>query len=220
MLVISLPFENLPQIKLSDKAFYALELMYQYQVKELAVVDNSDFVGIIKEDVLLSADEEVLIKDLQYSLIRVFVNANDHLLKAVSVAVASHLTILPVTDSEQKLTGIVETGRLLESVADFLQVNEPGAIIVLEVDPFQYSFSEICRLVESNDAQITQLNTSKAGSDSDRLQITMKLNKLEVSDIVATFQRYEYQVKYYFGEELYENELKTNYENLMSYLNV
>ncbi len=50
--------------------------------------------------------------------------------------------------------------------------------------------------------------------------ITLKVNKLEVSDIVATFQRYDYQVKYYFGEELYANELKSNYENLMSYLNV
>jgi acetoin utilization protein AcuB len=41
-----------------------------------------------------------------------------------------------------------------------------------------------------------------------------------VSDIVATFQRYEYSVKYYFGEELYENEIKTNYDHLMNYLNM
>jgi hypothetical protein len=41
-----------------------------------------------------------------------------------------------------------------------------------------------------------------------------------VSDLISTFQRYEYNVKYYFGEELYENELKTNYDNLMNYLNI
>jgi len=27
-------------------------------------------------------------------------------------------------------------------------------------------------------------------------------------------------VKYYFGEELYENELKNNYDHLMNYLNI
>jgi len=104
-------------------------------------------------------------------------------------------------------------------VADFLQVNEPGALIALEVDALQYSFSEISRIVESNDAQITQLNTAQS-KDMGKTQVTLKLNKLEISDIVATFQRYDYHVKYYFGEELYTNELKNNYENLMSYLNV
>jgi hypothetical protein len=51
-------------------------------------------------------------------------------------------------------------------------------------------------------------------------QVTIKLNKLEVSDIINSFQRYEYNVKYYFGEELYENELKSNYDNLMHFLNI
>jgi acetoin utilization protein AcuB len=37
---------------------------------------------------------------------------------------------------------------------------------------------------------------------------------------VATFQRYEYQVSYFFGEEEYENELRNNYDHLMNYLNL
>ena len=52
------------------------------------------------------------------------------------------------------------------------------------------------------------------------MEVTVCVNKLEISDIVATFQRYDYIVKYYFGEELYTNELKDNYENLMNYLNI
>ena len=49
---------------------------------------------------------------------------------------------------------------------------------------------------------------------------TLKLNKIEISDIVATFQRYEYIVRYFFGEEEYANELKENYNHLISYLNM
>ncbi|MGN7783902.1 CBS domain-containing protein [Niabella sp. 22666] len=219
MLVTNLPFENLPQIKLSDKVYYVLRLMYQYQVQELAVTEGADFIGIIKEEALLNADESQAIKDLQHYLLKVSVNAGDHLLKAVALAVASHLSILPVVDNAGKLTGTIETSHLLQDIAEFLQINEPGALVVLEVDPQQYSFSEICRLVESNDAQITQLNTSR-DPETGKMLITLKINKLEISDIVATFQRYEYHVKHYFGEELYTNELKSNYENLMSYLNV
>jgi acetoin utilization protein AcuB len=219
MLVINLPFENLPQIKLSDKVYSVLRLMYDYHVQELVVTEMGEFKGIIKEETLLNADEHLPVKELQQYFLKVSVSAGDHLLKAVSLAVASHLSILPVVDTDNKLTGVIETKHLLQDLSDFLELNEPGALIVLEVDSLQYSFSEISRIVESNDAHITQLNTSRS-IESGKMQVTLKINKLEVSDIVATFQRYEYQVKHYFGEELYTNELKSNYENLMSYLNV
>ncbi len=52
------------------------------------------------------------------------------------------------------------------------------------------------------------------------VQVTIRISKMEVSAIIATFQRYEYNVKYYFGEEMYENELRGNYDNLMHYLNI
>jgi len=50
--------------------------------------------------------------------------------------------------------------------------------------------------------------------------ITIKINKTEISDIVATFQRFDYNIRYYFGEEQYANELKENYNHLMNYLNI
>ena len=52
------------------------------------------------------------------------------------------------------------------------------------------------------------------------MTVTIKINKAEVADMVASLQRYEYNVKYYFGEEFYENEVRSNYENLMNYLKI
>ncbi|WP_346235920.1 CBS domain-containing protein [Niabella insulamsoli] len=219
MLVSNLPLENLPQVRLSDKIYYVLQLMSEYLVHELPVVDGEVFRGIVKEEKLLSVDENMKVAQLEPDFLNVCVHAGDHLLKAVSLAVTLNLSVLPVVDEESKIVGTIETRHLLQDMADFMDLSEPGALIVLEVDTVQYSFSEISRIVESNDAQITQLNTSK-NIESGLMRVTLKINKLEVSDIVATFQRYEYHVKYYFGEELYSNELKSNYENLMSYLNV
>jgi hypothetical protein len=73
--------------------------------------------------------------------------------------------------------------------------------------------------VESNDAVITQLNTS-AGSADQMLNVVVRINKEEISDIVATFQRHEYTVRYYMGEELFRNELQSNLDHLMNYLNI
>jgi hypothetical protein len=120
---------------------------------------------------------------------------------------------------EKQLLGIVTYNDLLRNASDFMSLNEPGALIVLEMENRNYSFTEINRIVESNDAQITQLNTF-TDPETGTTQVTIRVSKLEVSDILATFQRYEYNVKYYFGEELYENELRTNFDNLMNYLKI
>ena len=75
------------------------------------------------------------------------------------------------------------------------------------------------RLIETNDAFVTQLNTY-IEQVSGMFIVTFKVSKTEISDILATLQRYDYAVRYYFGEEFYENDLKENFDNLMAYLNV
>jgi len=124
---------------------------------------------------------------------------------------------VPVINEEGELISTVAYNDLLKQASEFMSLNEPGGLIVLEVDSNQYSFNEISKLVETNDAQITQLNTSN-DPETGIMEVTIRINKPEVSDIIATFQRYEYNVKYFFGEELYTNELKSNYDNLMNYL--
>ena len=146
------------------------------------------------------------------------VQAKDHFLKAIQTAVVNKISMVPVVE-EKQLIGIVTYNDLLRNASNFMSLNEPGALIVLEMDNRDYSFTEINRIVESNDAQITQLNTF-TDPETGLSEITIRVNKLEVSDIISTFQRYEYTVKYYFGEELYENELKTNFDNLMNYLKI
>jgi CBS domain-containing protein len=146
------------------------------------------------------------------------VQANEHFLKAIQTAVTHKLSIVPVVE-EKQLLGIVTYNDLLRNASNFMSLSQPGALVVLEIDSVNYSFTEINRIVESVGAQITQLNTL-TDPESGITQVTIRVNKMEVSDLISTFQRYEYNVKYYFGEELYENELKTNYDNLMNYLSI
>ena len=146
------------------------------------------------------------------------VQGTDHFLKAVQVAVANKLSVVPIVEKDQML-GVVTYDDLLRNTSNFMSLSHPGALIVLEIESTSYSFAEISRIVETNDAQITQLNTL-IDPQTGYMQVTIRVSKMEVSDIIATFQRYEYNVKYYFGEELYENELRTNYDNLMNYLQI
>ncbi|HWI89641.1 MAG TPA: CBS domain-containing protein [Flavisolibacter sp.] len=218
MLTRDLISNSIPYLHKDDKVFHALQLMNDYHVAHLPVVEDENYLGIISEEQLLQSDEENTIKQLSVTDGTTSVQANDHFLKAIQTAVVNKLSIVPVVE-EKLLVGIVTYNDLLKNASEFMSLNQPGALIVLEMESRSYSFNEINRIVESNDAQITQLNTF-TDPETGIMQVTIRINKLEVSDIISTFQRYEYNVKYYFGEELYENELRTNYDNLMNYLKI
>ncbi len=218
MLTRELLTQSLPSLRLHDKVYQALQLMNDNQVTHLPITDGDKFVGLISEEDLLQVenDHDTLAK-LEQSFFNISVKEDEHFLKAVQTAAENGLSVVPVVNEDNELTGTVAYSDLLRYASEFMSLKEPGGMIVLEIPSNQYSFSEISKLVETNDAQITQLNTSN-DAETGMMQVTLRINKPEVSDIVATFQRYEYTVKYFFGEEQYANELRTNYDNLMNYL--
>jgi len=218
MLTRDLISNSIPHLHPDDKVHHALQLMNEYHVAHLPVVENETYLGVVSEEQLLETDEEEFIKELPIADGTTSVQANDHFLKAIQSAVTHKLTIVPVVE-EKQLVGIVTYDDLLRNASEFMNLKEPGALIVLEMEGKHYSFTELNRLVESNDAQITQLNTI-TDPETGIMTVTIRVSKMEVSDILATLQRYEYNVKYYFGEELYENELRSNFDNLMNYLKI
>ena len=220
MLTRELLSQTLPSLHLQDKVYQALLWMNENHVTHLPVVDGDKYIGLLSEDDLLQAENDNLpLSEMQQSFSNMSVKEDEHFLKAVRLAADSGLSVVPVVTEENELIGTVAYNDLLKLSSDFMSLGEPGGLIVLEMDGNQYSFNEISKLVETNDAQITQLNTS-IDQETGLMQVTIRINKPEVSDIVATFQRYEYNVKYFFGEELYTNELRSNYDNLMNYLKI
>jgi acetoin utilization protein AcuB len=218
MLTRNIISNSIPYLHKHDKVYQALQLMNDYHVAHLPLVEEEEYLGIISEEQLLLSDEDNLLGELPFNDGGTSVQANEHFLKAIQVAVQKNLSIVPVVEDKQML-GIVTYNDLLRNASDFMSLNDPGALIVLEMEDKSYSFTEINRIVESNDAHLTQLNTYM-DPDTKFMQVTIRINKLEISSLIATFQRYEYNIKYFFGEELYENELRSNYENLMNYLKI
>ncbi len=220
MLTRELESQTLPYLHLTDKVYQALQLMNDNHVTHLPIVEGDKYIGLISEEDLLQAENDnAELQTLQQSFANPSVKGDEHFLKAVQVAAENGLSVVPVLGDDNELIGTVVYNDLLKHASEFMSLNEPGGLIVLEMESNQYSFNEISKLVETNNAQITQLNTTN-DAETGLMQVTLRINKPEVSDIVATFQRYEYNVQYFFGEELYTNELRSNYDNLMNYLKI
>lgn len=219
MLAAQLINSGFPAVNLFDKVSLALQLMDEYDVFHLPVLSAEKYAGIISKEDLLDADENNLLTTLEAELLPVSVKGEEYFLAALKLIADHELSLLPVVNEQTELTGVIPARELMRTLSVYLGNDTRGGIIVLEINKSNFSFGEISRLVETNDAYITQLNTFTE-PETGLMVVTLKINRIEISDIVATFQRYEYGVKYYFGEESYANELKANYNHLISYLNM
>jgi acetoin utilization protein AcuB len=219
MLAASIAIKGLPMLHLEDKVSFAMQCMEDFDVQHLAVVKDDYFIGLINKADLLDTDETNNLATLSDQILRIGIAGSAHFLTALDLFTKHHLTILPVLNEQQECIGVITQQHLNDNLAQFLGVTQPGAIIVLSISPFQYSLAEMSRLVETNNAQIVQLN-SFFDEASGALLVTLKLNRDDVGAIIATFQRYDYQVVHYFGNSPLNNDIEDHYHHLMNYLDV
>ena len=219
MLATNITVQGFPLLQLEDKVSFALQCMEDFDVQELAVVKDDYFLGIAQKSDLLDIDASSTLMVLSDEFKKIMIVDTAHFLKALDLFSKHHLSILPVVNEQQECIGVIPQKSLNDALAKFLGVDLPGAIIVLSVAPYQYSLAEMSRLVESNNAQIVQLNSYYDESNGSMI-ITLKINKDEAQAIIATFQRYDYQLVQYFGKTPLHNDIEAHYHHLMNYLDV
>ena len=219
MLAASITAQGFPLLHLEDKVSFALQCMEDFDVQELAIVKEDYFLGLVQKADLLDTNESANLMALSDQLKRIMIADTAHFLNALDLFSKHQLSILPVLNEQQECVGMIPQKSLNDALAKFLGVDLPGAILVLSVAPYQYSLAEMSRLVESNNAQIVQLN-SYYDEKNGAMIITLKINKDEAEAIIATFQRYDYQLVQYFGKTPLHNDIEAHYHHLMNYLDV
>ncbi len=219
MLASQLIQQTFPILHLTDKVAFALQLMDEYDLQHLPIINEEKLIGSVAKSDLLDEDEDLTLVTLEDSFIKASIKKEEFIVSALRLVAENELSVLPVINEVDDYVGAISTNILIQNLSKFLGTDEPGGTIVLEVERRNFSFGEISRLVETNDAYITQLNTYTE-TETGLVIVSIKINKVEISDILATFQRYDYVIRYYFGEEQFANELKENYNHLMTYLNL
>ncbi|MBA2561966.1 MAG: CBS domain-containing protein [Chitinophagaceae bacterium] len=220
MLAVELNNNNIPQLQLHDTIAKGLQLVSDFKASHLPVVSEEKFLGLISEEDMINVhNKSMSIELLQSDFILASINENDHFLRAVNISNQYKTNVVPVTNFENELIGTITRQTLLRTLGYFSGAQEIGGIIVLEMERNQFTISDISRIVESNGATVLHLNTT-IQPETGLLRVTIHINKKELSAVVAAFERYEYDVIYYFGEEKFENEIHSNYRHLMNYLDI
>ncbi len=220
MLAKNLISEVLPSLKTSDTGVIALRIMDEYKVSHLPIVNNEDFLGLISEaDIENVNNQEEPIGNYSLSLLRPFVDQYQHIYDVISLAWSEKLSVIPVLNKSNVYVGTILLKDLVAHFAEITAVQNPGGIIVLETNQNDYSLSEIASIVESNEAIILSSYIT-SHPDSVKVEVTLKINKINIYPILQTFDRYNYTVLASFTESTYSDDLMDRYNSLMNYMNL
>ena len=211
--------EDILPLQITETGDYALEVMSDFYLRHLPVVKENELVAIVSEDQLLDADTQAVISTYSLPMQPVFVKRSSHLYDVMRILGEHKLTVVPVLDDEHHYLGLITLENLIRFFAESSSFRDPGSVVVLEMGRHDYSLAEIARIVESEGAVILS-SFLQSFTDSNRIQVTIKINGQQIGAIIATFERFDYHVKASFNEIELQNALKERYDSLISYLNV
>lgn len=212
--------DQIPPLIHTDSGEKALFWMDEFQVNHLPVLKNGNFVGLVSETELLDQSDLALsLDELFQHLPRPFAFADAHLFDLLQHFALFKLTVLPVLDRQENFLGVISAQELLELLAQSSGLNETGSVLVLEMNANDYTLAQIAQIVESNQAKILNLFVNYL-PDSTKIQINLRINQQNLSAIIRTFERYDYQVLASFQDSNQPNELQERYQELMHYMSM
>ncbi|MDI9339982.1 MAG: CBS domain-containing protein [Sediminibacterium sp.] len=220
MIVSDLITEEIPPLKTTDTVEKALDWMEQFKVSHLAVVKNRELLGVVSESDLLDYDKpDDTIADLKLELLKPIIHHYQHTYDLVKLMSGLNLTLIPVLDEKELFKGCITLKGIVQNLSNMTAVQNPGGVIVLELNQNDYSVTQIGSIVEGNDAKILSLHVS-SNPDSMKLEVTLKVNTENLSSILQTFARYNYMVKASFHHGDYEKDLKNRLDEFLHFLNI
>lgn len=202
-------------LKPADPVSLALERMEDLKLAHLPVVEGGRLVGLLSERALQeNSNSSAPVSDAMDTVELPYVRGPQHVYDVMKLLVERGLSMAPVLDVQGGYLGAVNEHTALLRLSEVTNVREPGSVLVLEINAIDYSLQEIARIVEGNGAKILSVYCHTL-PDSTRMEVVLKINREDISDVLRTFDRYEYAVKTTYQGSRFHEDLRGRYDELM-----
>ena len=220
MIAAALINKGLPVLSLTDKPAKGLKLMDEFKVAHLPIIEKDNYLGLVSEKFLMALNEKQdEIKNHAHAFVRPFMFEDQHLFDALKLIDTFKITLVPVLAKDEKYLGSFTEFSLADSITGLTAVQQPGGIIILEMNPIDYTLTEIAKIVEENNARILACYlTPQQGTE--KIEVTLKINREDLSAILQTFGRYKYTVSASFHQSEYDEDMRRRFELFMNYVNM
>ncbi len=211
---------DIPALTVEQTGREAFHMLNDYHVKHLPVVDNGKLVGLLSEEDIFNHKLASPLSEHDFSVMPLFqVHESKHIFEIIKIMGDHRLTVIPVVDAEGKYLGLVQQNDVLRYFAHTASLTEHGAVLVLEMPRRDYALSTIARIFEEEKVNILSAFVTSL-PNPEQVELTLKLDRHDLSRAMASLERHEFEVKETFGETDRSELLRDRYDALMHYLNV
>jgi len=221
LLAETLISDVVPSVKSTEKGQKALNWMDVFRVSHLPVVDNSKYLGMVSDKLIYDLDllEKPLSEELD-KLNTAHVHADQHIFEIAILMYKLKLSVIAVLDTDHYYIGAITLYDLARRFARLFSLQEIGGVIVLEMNANDYSLTQISQIVESNDTKILSFFMNRTPG-TNNLDVILKLDKEDLSPVIQTFIRYDYNVKAVYLDHSMLNDLyKDRFDQFMKFMNI
>jgi CBS domain-containing protein len=222
MIAETLISDSIPSVSLEDTASKALSLMDVFRVSHLPIVVDQEYFGVISDKEIFDAQDfdaplKTFASDL---LLKPHVHPHQHIFEVAAVASGCSVSIVPVLAEDHTYLGSISRYDLCNQLTVLFSPNEPGGIIELQMCENNYSLAQITQIIEGNDARILSLYTWKPGGSTTELNVTIKVNQVDLSGIIQTLTRYNYDIRATFMDQTpLKSLIDDRFDQFMRYIN-
>jgi len=201
--------------KINDVKLFFKETAFSH----FPIVKNNELIGLIsKIDIdAIDADEKKL-EDFSYLINLFFAEQSENLLELIKIFAANETNLVPVIKEDYTYLGYLDLIDILHVYNETPFLNNEGVVLVLEKEIQDFSFSQVCQIVETNKGKVLGLFISETSAAI--VKITLKFSAQEINEIIQTFRRYNYHVLSKHKEDFYLEDLKERSDYLQKYLNI
>lgn len=192
----------------------ALRWMDEFGVNELPVVVNGKFMGMVSETQLLDSEDQMHF--IMPALKQESLLPDEHFFGMVHHFAKTQSSLAAVVSKNEEFLGCVSREDLVDVLNDLTSAQIEGGVLILEMQPRDYTLQQISRIVEENDAKVVSLFSYT--NEKGMLEVMFKLDVKNINPIIKSLERFEYKVKSTFQHPDANIDLLDRYDTLMRFL--
>jgi acetoin utilization protein AcuB len=208
---------SITSLKLDDSINYALDLLDEFKIYHLPVVDGNEYLGYISEGILLNTSAD-LIGDLVLAGEKVYTSDTESLYSSLKTLANHQLSSLAVLNKDEEYLGVITIHSIFKTFSEISSIRSNGGVFSIIVAQHDYSLAEFSRIIESNGYKILSVELVTVPESPLMVEVIFKLNSYDLTLAYATMERFGYNVNLRFGKNLFDNDNSDRINEILNYL--
>lgn len=184
------------------------------------VVKNNSLIGLHTRDFFMKKNNAGSSQSLDASenqkLSHFFIYDDCDVLEVIREFSVQKTNLLPVLNRSHKYLGYYDLKDLMKELKEAPFLDSQGIVLILQKELNNYSFSEVCQIIESNKGKIYGFFVSKLREN--HVEMLIKFESHHINETIQLFRNYEYSVLSVHEEDTFLHEFEKRSDYLQKYL--